>query len=113
MNPPNSDDRSKHCAFFLTESDAFSLSDYAKTHGLSSGKLVTAIMEQLIEHAFSPLAFFRVGILLVRHRAKPWLRPLNFSSRPPSALGDTSISPESMEIGLAHLVQHIKENTKK
>lgn len=114
MNPPRCDERVKHCAFFLTESDAFALSDYARTHDLSAGKLVTAIVEQLIEHAFSPMAFFRVGILLVRHRCKPWLRPLNFSARPPSAFGNTEISPESIEIGLEHLDQYIKEfNTKK
>lgn len=110
---PKSDERSKHCAFFLTESDAFALSDYASTHGLTSGKLVSAIVEQLIEHAFSPMAFFRVGILLVRHRAKPWFRPLNFAIRPPSALGDVELSPETIQTGLEHLGQYIKETTKK
>ena len=110
---PGHDGREKHCAFFLTTEDKASLDNYAECAGFrSAGQFTTAVIEQLIAGDFRPLAFFKVALLIIRHKKKPMQGRLHFGVRPPSAFPSIVLTKEDFEWGKPILEAEIKEHTK-
>lgn len=103
------DQRTKHCAYFMTPEDHKIVDDFAKAAGFRGlGQLTTAIMERLVIGGFAPLCFAKVGLQLQsfsEKNGKPYTSGMYFGIRPLPALPDEHISDKESRSLAAKLIK--------
>lgn len=115
------DERSEHCAFFLTPADKEYLANFAEKAGFRSlGQLTTAIMERLIIGGFAPIVFLKTGFQLANFAEKngaeygaSFLPALYFGLRPLPALPEERISDKDLRSLVLSLSAEKTKNNKK
>lgn len=105
----STDQRTKHCAYFMTPEDHKIVDDFAKAAGFRGlGHLTTAIMERLVVGGFAPLCFAKVGLQLQafsEKNGKPYTGGMYFGIRPLPALPDEHISDKESRSLAAKLIK--------